>query len=265
MKNFTAVEPLEDVVKSTKEQTLDVWSLPAVEPDPAIDQEKTNAFGKKSTWVYEPPEEDEPELQPLTAQEIEEIRQAAQQEGFNQGKEEGFSAGFEEGQQAGHQEGLAKGIEEGTAQGLEQGQAQIEKLTQEWQMLIEQLHQPMKVIEGKVEQQLLTLVTQLTKAITLHEAKTNHEILLSAIKKGIKALPMQEAQTQIFLHPDDIQLIERELTVKVIEENGWRLQPAPHLSPGSCQIENSTSNIDLTIETRLQEVLESFLQDALHP
>jgi len=36
------------------------------------------------------------------------------------------------------------------------------------------------------------------------------------------------------------------------------------LSPGSCQIENSTSNIDLSVKSRLNEVLESFLQEALY-
>ncbi|MCW8833263.1 MAG: FliH/SctL family protein [Colwellia sp.] len=47
-------------------------------------------------------------------------------------------------------------------------------------------------------------------------------------------------------------------------DSGWHLLPAPQLTPGSCQIENSTSNIDLQMKSRLKQVLESFLQDALH-
>ena len=49
-----------------------------------------------------------------------------------------------------------------------------------------------------------------------------------------------------------------------VQEQGWRLLAAPQLVPGSCQIENSTSNIDLSIKSRIKEVLDSFLQDALH-
>jgi flagellar assembly protein FliH len=120
------------------------------------------------------------------------------------------------------------------------------------------------VVEDHVEQQLLHLVVKLTEAVTLQEAKTNPEIILSAIKAGMKALPIQEAQTQILLHPDDIKMIEKEVSEEVIAEQGWRLLPAPQLTPGSCQIENSTSNIDLTLESKLKEVLDSFLQDALH-
>lgn len=264
MKNFNSKNPLEHVVQLEDDQDLDIWSLPDVTEEIIIENEKTNAFGKKSTWVYEPPEEEQPVLAPLTADEIEAIRQAAHEEGFNQGKEEGFNAGFEQGQISGHEEGLTKGHEEGLEQGLVQGKEEIDQLTQQWQQLIEQLHQPMQVVENHVEQQLLQLVVKLTEAVTLQEAKTNPEILLSAIKAGMKALPIQEAQTQIMLHPDDIKMIEKEVSADVIAEKGWRLLPAPHLTPGSCQIENSTSNIDLTLESKLKEVLDSFLQDALH-
>ncbi|GHE80861.1 flagellar assembly protein FliH [Thalassotalea profundi] len=264
MKNFNSNNSLEQVVKLSDDQDLDVWSLPDVTQETSVENEKTNAFGKKSTWVYEPPEVDEPVLAPLTADEIESIRQAAHEEGFNQGKEEGFTAGFEKGLKSGHEEGVTKGHEDGLEQGLAQGKEEIEKLTQQWQQLIEQLHQPMKVVESHVEQQLLQLVVKLTEAVTLHETKMNPEIILSAIKAGMKALPVQEAQTQILLHPDDIKLIEKEVPADVITEQGWRLLAAPQLTPGGCQIENSTSNIDLTLETKLKEVLDSFLQDALH-
>mgnify|MGYP000675217668 CR=1 FL=1 len=264
MKNFNSNNPVEDVVKLEDDEDLDVWSLPDVTQQKNVADEKTNAFGKKSTWVYEPPEEEEPVIAPLTADEIEAIRQAAHEEGFNQGKEEGFAVGLEEGKKTGHEEGLVKGQEEGVEQGLTEGKASIEQLTQQWQTLIEQLHQPMQTVEKNVEQQLLHLVVKLTEAVTLQEAKTNADILLSAIEKGMKALPIQEAQTQVFLHPDDIKLIEQAMSPEHIAEQGWRLLPAPQLSQGGCQIENSTSNIDLTVESRLKGVLDSFLQEALH-
>ena len=264
MKNFSNNPSADELVKLDSDDELDVWSLPSVEV--AIDEStvKTNALGKKPTWRYEPPEEVEEEIQPLTAEEIEEIRQAAHEEGFNQGKEEGFSTGFDEGKKSGHEEGLSQGHQEGMANGLEQGQQAINELTEKWVTLTEQLHQPLTVVEKNVEQQLLQLVVQLTEAITLQEAKTNPDIILSAISEGMKSLPSHDAQTQILLHPDDIILIEAQFSAEHIQEQGWRLISAPQLSQGSCQIENSTSNIDLSIKSRIKEVLESFLQEALH-
>lgn len=252
------------IIKATEEAT-DVWSLPNVQNEPsAQDKEKTNALGKKSNWVYEPPEPETAEPQPLTAQEIEEIRQAASEEGFGQGKEEGYAKGYEEGKAKGLEEGQAQGIEEGTEQGLAQGKEQIDQQSANWQSLIEQLHQPLASVEKNVEEQLLNLVLQLTEAVVLHEAKTNPDILMAAIATGIKSLPSSDAQTQIFLNPSDIKLVEAQFGAAHITQEGWRLLPAPQITSGSCQIENSTSNIDLQMKTRLKQVLEPFLLDALH-
>lgn len=253
------------VIKPNAEHETDVWSLPAVESENIQIDETTNAMGKKPTWRFEPPEQMEvEEIVPLTAQDIENIRQAAFDEGFNQGKEDGFTKGYEEGKTTGHEEGIKLGHQEGVETGLAQGKESIDEQSLAWQSLTEQLHKPLQNVEKNVEQQLIHLVVQLTEAITLQEAKTNPDILIGAISAGIKALPSQEAQTQILLHPDDIKRVEKQFGKEHVKDKGWRLLAAPQLVPGSCQIENSTSNVDLNVKSRIKEVLDSFLQDALH-
>lgn len=254
-----------DIIKNNLEQETDVWSLPSVESENKVKDETTNAMGKKAAWRFEPPEDIvEEEIAPLTAEDIENIRQAAFDEGFSQGKEEGFVKGHEEGKVSGHEEGVVLGHKEGVETGLAEGKESIEEQSVAWQSLTEQLHKPLLDVEKNVEQQLLHLVVQLTEAITLQEAKTNPDIIIGAISAGIKALPSQEAQTQILLHPDDIKRVEKQFGADHVQEQGWRLLAAPQLVPGSCQIENSTSNVDLSVKSRMKEVLDSFLQDALH-
>ena len=254
-----------NVIKPSEDNDLSVWQLPHVEHQSSqAELEKTNAYGKTSSWRYEPPEAPEPEPAPLTAEEIEEIRQAAVEEGFNQGKEEGFAKGYEEGKAQGHADGMKTGHSEGVEQGLNEGQATIEQLALQWQQQIEQLHQPLASLEENIESQLLELVVQLTEAVVLQEAKTNPDILTQAISTGLKSLPSQESQTQIYLNPLDIKVVEQQFGEDHIAEQGWRLLPAPQVEQGSCQIENSTSNIDLRIKSRLKQVMESFLQEALH-
>ncbi len=251
-------------VESNNDLESELWSIPNVEK-PVSNDEKTNALGKKSTWRYEPPEEEIiEEIAPLTAEDIEEIRQAAHEEGFNQGKEEGFSKGYEEGKTTGHEEGLTNGHTEGFEAGLAEGKEKVDTQAKEWESLVAQLHKPLENVEKNVEEQLLHLVVQLTEAITLQEAKTNPDIITSAIGAGIKALPSQETQTQLLIHPEDIKVVEEQFGGEYIAEQGWKLLAAPQLERGSCQIENSTSNIDLSIKSRMKEVLESFLQDALY-
>ncbi|GAA6170860.1 flagellar assembly protein FliH [Colwellia sp. KU-HH00111] len=253
------------IIKADQPDELNVWPLPSVQANP--DQESdtsTNALGQKSHWRYEPPEQEIVEPAPLTAEEIEQIRQAAHDEGFSQGKEQGFAKGYEEGKAQGLEEGTTQGIEQGTEQGLTQGKASIDALSVHWQKLIEQLEHPLASVEKNVEEQLLTLVVQLTEAVVLQEAKTNPDILMAAIDAGIKSLPSNDTNIQIYLNPEDIKQVEQQFGEQHIKESGWRLLPAPQLTPGSCQIENSTSNIDLQMKSRLKQVLESFLQDALH-
>jgi flagellar assembly protein FliH len=254
------------VIKANKSKELDVWSYPTVQATETKEQEsQTNALGKKSNWRFEPPEEEEIiEPEPLTAEDIEAIRQAAHDEGFGQGKEEGFAKGYEEGKAQGIEEGTVTGVEAGTEQGLLQGKETIDTLSENWKSLIDQLNTPLATVEKNIEDQLLNLVVQLTEAVVLQEAKINPDILMAAINTGIKALPSNELTTQIYLHPDDIKLVEEQFGEEHIKESGWKLLPAPQLSIGSCQIENSTSNIDLQMKSRLKQVLEPFLQDALH-
>jgi flagellar assembly protein FliH len=257
---------VDKVIHPQPEEEAKKWEIPTVTPpEDLINQEKTNALGFKSTWKYEPPDQhEEVEPKPLTAEEIEEIRQAAYSEGFNQGKEEGFTKGFEEGKVSGFEEGKSAGHQVGYDEGLAQGQEEIEQLTKQWQQLIEHLHQPLDIVDKNIEQQLFELTAQLTEAIVRHEAKINPDILMSAISEAIKALPAQEAQTQIYLHPEDIKRVESAFGAQHIQESGWRLLPAPQLEVGGCQVENSTSNIDMRIKSRIKEVLEPFLQNALH-
>lgn len=254
-----------NIIKATEEDDLDIWSLPKVQTELTTEQEsQTNALGQKENWQYEPPEEDIIAPEPLTAEDIEAIRQAAHEEGFTQGKEEGFTTGYEEGKAQGLTDGKAQGLTEGTAKGMEEGKDAIDSLSEKWSSLIEQLNKPLASVEKNIEDQLLNLVVQLTEAVVLQEAKINPDILIAAIAAGIKTLPSNEENTQIYLHPDDIKHVEQQFGEHHIKESGWKLLPAPQLTPGSCQIENSTSNIDLQMKSRLKQVLESFLQDALH-
>ncbi len=257
---------IENIIHPKPDEAPKTWEIPSVTPPQSKeDESKTNALGLKTTWRYEPPEaQEEVEPQPLTAEEIEEIRQAAYDEGFNQGKEEGFAKGYEEGKASGFDEGKQSGFEAGHKEGFAQGEEQVAELTAQWQKLIEHLHQPMAIVDKNVEQQLFELTAQLTEAIVRHEATINSDILMSAISDAIKALPAQEAQTQIYLHPDDIKRVEEAFGEQHIQESGWRLLPAPQLEIGGCQVENSTSNIDMRIKSRIKEVLEPFLQNALH-
>ncbi|AWB67372.1 hypothetical protein C2869_13400 [Saccharobesus litoralis] len=237
------------------------WNLPPVTGDEKP-PEYTNAMRKPEGWVYEPPEPEEEPPQPPTLEEIEAIRQAAYDEGFAEGKEAGFNQGLAEGQEKGHAEGLEQGTQTGIEQGLEQGKGLIEEKADAWNQILDAINTPLRHIDEHVEQEIVNLASHLAKAVVKTELKTNKDILIKTVKDAVDALPINNSQFEIHLHPNDIQTITDVYTEEGIEKKGWRLMAEPAMQTGSCEIKTQSSSVTYTIEQRIEEILDRFLQDS---
>lgn len=238
---------------------IKTWDLPYVEDtNQTLDLKTTNAFNHRSDWKYEPPEE-EVEILPPTAEEIEGIRAAAQADGFAQGQQEGLEQGLAEGRKQGQEEGLALGLKEGTEQGLASGELSIKEHIAIWSELAEKLHKPVSRVELALEQELVLLAVSLAKAVIRSEVKTNSDIIFQALSEGLKALPIHEKQYEIHLHPEDVALINEHFTAQDIEKHNWVFVETLSLSRGGCDIVTHTNAVDVTIERRVRDILDKFL------
>ena len=235
------------------------WDLPFVD-DPRVsqDNETTNALNRRSDWKYEPPEEEE-EILPPTAEEIEAIRQAAYEEGFQEGKQAGFEEGKAQGFEQGHAEGLAQGHSEGMAQGLEEGQQEIAAQSDVWQMLTEKLHDPLSQANDETRDQLVKLAVTLAKAVIKTEVSTNTQVILQALSEGIKALPINQVEYQIHMHPEDISLVKSHFGEDEVDKKKWNLIESPNLERGGCDIVTSQNAVDVSIERRCRNVIDKFM------
>lgn len=244
--------------KDLTQEQVDDWQLPYMEDAKAIKSDKTNALNRASEWKYEPPEPEE-EISPPTAEEIEAIRQAAYQEGFELGKSEGMEQGIAEGNDKGYEEGKQKGYEEGHDEGLEQGKADIEEQRDVWQKLVEQLHDPLKLVENELQTELLYLAVSLAKGVVKTELETNDNVIFQALSEGLKALPIGEKGYQIRLNPDDLNLVKAHFSEEEVTKHNWHLIEAPELSRGGCDIVTNSNGVDVTIERRLKDVIDQFM------
>lgn len=241
---------------------ISAWDLPFVEDERKAAETTTNALNRRSNWKYEPPEnqvEEEEEFTPPTAQEIESIREAAQSEGFDEGKKEGLEKGNQEGFEQGKEQGFARGLEEGKAQGLAEAQEIVNQQLESWRSLLDTLHNPVALVEETLQKELVSLAVSLAKSVIRTEIKTNSDIIFNAISEGLKALPINERQYQIHLHPDDLVLVTEHFSEQEIEKHGWQLIEAPNLSQGGCDIVTQSNAVDVSIERRVKDVLDKFL------
>ena len=235
------------------------WDLPFVDdPRASRKDEPTNALNKRPDWKYEPPEVEE-EIKPPTAEEIEAIRQAAYEEGFQEGKEKGFEEGKAEGLEAGLTEGKEQGHNEGLEQGLDEGRQQMATQAEVWQMLAEKFHDPLSQANDETRDQLVKLAVTLAKAVIKTEVSTNQQVILQALSEGIKALPINQADYQIHMNPDDIELVKAHFGDEEISKKGWNLIEAPAMERGGCDITTVQNAVDVSIERRCRDVIDKFL------
>jgi flagellar assembly protein FliH len=236
------------------------WDLPFVEqPEKPQDKDKTNALNFRSDWKYEPPEEEEAEILPPTAQEIEAIRQAAHDEGYGQGKAQGFEEGKAEGLELGLSEGRESGHTEGLEQGLEEGKGLISAQVEVWQQLIEKLHTPLSQANDETRDQLVKLAVTLAKSVIKTEITSNHQVILQALSEGMKALPVNQTRYQIHMHPDDIALVTEHYSEATLKEKEWQFIEAPTMERGGCDIATEQNAVDVSIERRCRDVIDKFM------
>lgn len=233
------------------------WSIPTVAQQEEL-ASGTNAINKKPGWQYEPPEE-EVELKPLTAQDIEEIRQSAYQDGLAQGHEEGYEKGHAEGYEAGFEKGESEGKVEGVGQGKKDGLQRVELQAELFKSLANTLFHPITKIDDSLEEQLLQLTLALTKSVLQVEVNTNPDVIIQALKTGYSVLPMAQEIYTVKLNPEDIEIVIAHFGEEQITQNGWQFASDPNIARGGCDITTLNNSVDMTIERRMRQVLDKFM------
>lgn len=234
------------------------WDLPTFDSKAKRQQDQgyTNALGKPSNWKFEPPEEEPEEIapKPPTLEEIEGIQQAAYDEGVAEGRKEGYQQGFEQGQKDGQEQGHQEGYQDGLNKGLEQGQQEIAEKVAQWSQLIDQLTQPMKQVDAQVENELVQLALALAKAVIQCEVKTNPQVILNSVRQAAEKLPFNQQACQLNINPEDETSLLSEYNHEILQKRNWRLVADPAITQGSVQMSSEQTQIDFSIEQRVQEV-----------
>lgn len=174
--------------------------------------------------------------------EIAAIKEQARNEAYTEAYKEAYTLGYQEGQAAADIEMQAQ-----TKQALDE----IEILKQNFQQQLAQAHQD-------IGQDLLSLAIDLAGAMTKHQFEHHSEAIMEIVKDAIDMLPAIHQPAQLFLHPDDLNLI-REFMGSSLEKDGWRLISDSHLTRGGCRVETGQNLIDSTYETRWARLTDALL------
>jgi len=172
---------------------------------------------------------------PVTARQLEEIQQQARQEGFRQG--------LQEGRERGREELLSR------ARDLEQ--------------ILKTLDKPLEELDDTVEQQLAQLAMLVARQLVRRELKTDPEQVIGAVREALAVLPVAARDVQLVLDPEDAGIVREALSLHEGEQ-AIRIVEDPVQGRGGCQVLTRTSQIDATIETRLNSVIAGVLGGQRH-
>ncbi|MBQ1783406.1 MAG: flagellar assembly protein FliH [Gammaproteobacteria bacterium] len=234
------------------------WPLPDVATEESR-RPPVNPFGLDLQAKEWPADDDQIDVKPLTAEELEAIRESARDEGLAEGRMEGLKQGHAEGFSQGRDEGLTVGREEGHAQGLAAAKVDIDRAIAAWEALAKQLEKPLQAVDLTVERQLVALVAALAKAVIRTEVATNPDVIHAVIREAVSVLPLNTPQLVLTLSPEDRTLVEASYSESQLRERGWKLRTDAALARGDCQLETETSRVEVRLEETVKELLERFL------
>lgn len=208
MKNSSDAAVLPDLVSVITAETVSRnaqrWSLPSLkEPDP-----------------------------PPTAAELQEIEQAAYEEGFARGKAEGYAAGA----------AIAR--------------EQAERL----RLLMEHLARPIADFDAEVENALVALAIEVARRLTNAQVELDSKVTVGVVREALEALGDTPRDARVHLNPAELEAL-REVLSPPTEGPKWRFVGDASLHRGDCRIVTEGGSVDARLDTREASISRSLLGD----
>ena len=181
-----------------------------------------------------------PKKAQMTAAEIERLQKQAYDEAFEQGKKEGFEFGHNE--------------------ALEQYRSQLEEKTELLDKLLTGLSKPFESLDDQVEQEVVELVISMVRQLIRREIKMDPSHVAGVVREAMSALPVANREVTLVLNPEDAVVIREVFTISE-KEQGWKIVEDPVLNRGGCKVLAGDSQIDATLESRLDALIAPLLSD----
>jgi flagellar assembly protein FliH len=232
-------EPASELIRAEDLRGFDVWSLPSFDPAQPEPEPEPELIEE----IEEVPLD---EVQPLTLEELESIRQEAYNEGFAVGEREGF-----------HSTQLKV---------RQEAEVALEARLATLQQLMTHLFLPIAEQDAQIEKSLVELVGHIAREVIQRELTIDSAQIETVLRESLKLLPMGANNVRIFVNPQDFVQVK---ALRERHEENWRILEDPALLPGGCRVETEHSRIDATIETRITQAIAMMFgqlhEQGMHP
>ncbi|MBV4451871.1 flagellar assembly protein FliH [Pseudomonas cedrina] len=223
-----------DLIRARDVGGFDIWSLPSF--DPHVPEPEPEP-------VIEPPVEMEEvpldEVQPLTLEELESIRQEAYNEGFAAGEKDGFRST--------------------TLKVRQEAEAALSVKLASLERLMGGLFDPIAEQDSQIEKAMVGLVQHIARQVIQRELVLDSSQIESVMREALKLLPLGVGNVRLYINPQDFEQVK---ALRERHEETWRIVEDAALQPGGCRVETEHSRIDATVETRISQIMAKLLDQA---
>ena len=224
-----------DLIRARDVGGFDIWSLPSF--DPHVPQPEPEPEPELPMESEEVPLD---EVQPLTREELESIRQEAYNEGFAAGEKDGFRAT--------------------TLKVRQEAEAALAVQLASLERLMGVLFDPIAEQDSQIEKAMVGLVEHIARQVIQRELVLDSSHIESVMREALKLLPLGVGNVRLYINPQDFEQVK---ALRERHEETWRIVEDAALQPGGCRVETEHSRIDATVETRISQIMAKLL-DQVH-
>ncbi|MES9886587.1 MAG: FliH/SctL family protein, partial [Candidatus Sedimenticola sp. 6PFRAG1] len=82
--------------------------------------------------------------------------------------------------------------------------------------------------------------------------------IVGVVRDAVAILPVSSRDVRLVVNPDDAQMV-REVYEVSEQELGWKIVEDPLIARGGCRVMTATSQVDATLESRLNALVAPIL------
>ena len=163
---------------------------------------------------------------------------------------------LEEVRQEAYDQAFQQGLEDGRKQGL----TDMAQRVQVVENFLAALARPFDEQSEELAEYLAQLAGRIAKSLVRRELRTTPETLMALVRDTVAALSATEQEITIHLNPNNAQVI-RELIKDDSGEQSWRILDDPMISLNNCKVSCRDSIIDADLDARISMIITQFLGD----
>jgi len=150
--------------------------------------------------------------------------------------------------------------DEAHKQGYAAGTQQAHSEATQIHALLQNLQDAINQVDEQIAQSLLDLSLEVAHKMVQETLQVKPEVILKIISDAIKGLPHFNQNAHLILHPDDADLVRKQMGDQ-LSHAGWKIFTDAQIRRGGCRVETAHSNVDATTEARWKRIVESIGRD----